>query len=87
MTSKQRFSANEVLSQLFASESDIEENVSETEDNVEEDPDYEASSSDENETHETDEKSWPSCLSTTRRHVTFQKWKVIMVPLPTWTIG
>ncbi|KAI7812972.1 hypothetical protein IRJ41_012930 [Triplophysa rosa] len=30
-------------------ESDIEENVSKTDDNVEEDPDYEASSSDENE--------------------------------------
>lgn len=50
MTSKKRFSVNEVLSQLFDHESDIEENVSETEDDVEEDPDYEASSSDENET-------------------------------------
>ncbi|XP_035278967.1 uncharacterized protein LOC118230221 [Anguilla anguilla] len=53
MTSKKRFSVNEVLPQLFDSEGDIEENVSETEDNVEEDPDYEASSSDENETQQT----------------------------------
>lgn len=42
------------MSQLFDGESDIEENVSETEDNVEEDPDYEASSSDENETLSAD---------------------------------
>lgn len=42
-------SPNEVLSQLFDSESDMWENVSETENNVKE-PDYESSSSDENET-------------------------------------
>lgn len=54
MTSKQRFSSNEVLSQLFDRESVIEENACETEDNVEEDPDYEASSSDENETLSVD---------------------------------
>ncbi len=59
---KQRFSANEVLSQLFDTERDIEKNVSETEDNVEEGPDYEAFSSDENETLGVD----PPVVSTTR---------------------
>ncbi|XP_051982284.1 piggyBac transposable element-derived protein 4-like [Xyrauchen texanus] len=54
MTSKQRFSVYEILSQFFDSESDIEENVSETDDNIEEDPDYEASSSDENDTPNVD---------------------------------
>jgi len=39
---------------FFDSESDIEENVSETDDHIEEDPDYEASSSDENETPNVD---------------------------------
>lgn len=46
MTSKQSVSATKVLPQLFGSESDIEENVTETEDYVEGDPDYEAFSSD-----------------------------------------
>lgn len=50
MTSKERCSVNKVLSQLFDHESDIEENVSETEHDVEEDPEYEASSSHENKT-------------------------------------
>ncbi|XP_039550046.1 piggyBac transposable element-derived protein 4-like, partial [Pimephales promelas] len=54
MTTKQRFSVNEILSQFFDSESDIEENVSETDDHIEEDPDYEAFSSDENETPNVD---------------------------------
>ena len=40
------------MSQLFVGESDEEETVSETEDNVEEESDYEASSSDDNETPE-----------------------------------
>ena len=58
---KQRFelyhhvnTLSEVLSHLFDHESDIEENVSEPEDGVEEDPDYEVSSSDENETLSVD---------------------------------
>lgn len=46
MTSKERFPANEAFSQIFDSESDLEENVPDTEDNLEE-HDYEASSSDE----------------------------------------
>ena len=50
MACKKRFSVSKVLSQLFDTESDIEENVSETEDIVEEDPHYEASSSEDNET-------------------------------------
>lgn len=50
MTSKERCSVNKVLSQLFDHESDIEENVSETKDEVEEDRDHEASSSNENKT-------------------------------------
>ncbi|KAL1276900.1 hypothetical protein QQF64_023573 [Cirrhinus molitorella] len=75
MASKQRFSVSEILTQVFDSESDIEENVSETEDNLEEDPDYEASSSDENETPSVDPPVfWASCcLSTISRHITFQK--------------
>lgn len=46
MTSKQSVSATEILPQLFDSESDIEENVTETEDYVEGYPDYEAFTSD-----------------------------------------
>lgn len=46
----QRFSAIEVLAQLDDSETDVDESVSETEDNVEGDPDFEASTSDDNET-------------------------------------
>lgn len=58
MTSKERFPANEAFSQIFDSESDLEENVPDTEDNLEE-HDYEASSS--------DEIKWSSsCLSTGR---------------------
>lgn len=52
--SKKRFSVSEIMLQTFDSESDIEENVSEAEDNVEEDPHYDASSSDENETLSAD---------------------------------
>ncbi|TRY93202.1 hypothetical protein DNTS_006324 [Danionella cerebrum] len=44
----------EILTKFFRSESDIEANVSETEDNLEEDPDNEASSSDEKETPSED---------------------------------
>ena len=44
-----RCSATEVLSQILQGGSGIDESVSETEDNVEEDPDYAAYSSDENE--------------------------------------
>ena len=51
MTSKERFSVNEVLSHLFDHESDIEEKVSETGGEV---PDDEASSSDENQTLSVD---------------------------------
>ncbi|KAK2818952.1 hypothetical protein Q5P01_024513 [Channa striata] len=54
MTLRKVFSVNEWLSHLFDLESDIEENVSETEDDVKEDPDYEASSSHENETLSVD---------------------------------
>uniref|UniRef100_A0A8C6M6Z2 PiggyBac transposable element-derived protein domain-containing protein n=1 Tax=Nothobranchius furzeri TaxID=105023 RepID=A0A8C6M6Z2_NOTFU len=49
MCSRKRITVREVLEQIFDSESDIEENVSETEDCVEEDPDSEGFSSDENE--------------------------------------
>ncbi|XP_038128076.1 piggyBac transposable element-derived protein 4-like [Cyprinodon tularosa] len=49
MSSGKRFTVKEVLEQLFDSESDLEETVSETEDCVEEDPDFEEFSSDENE--------------------------------------
>lgn len=43
------FTVTEVLAQLFDSESNIEEKVSEREDCVEEDPDFKEFSSDENE--------------------------------------
>lgn len=49
MSSGKRFTVNDVLEQLFDSESDIEEHVSETEDCVEEEADFEAFSSYENE--------------------------------------
>ena len=50
MASKQTSSADEVWPQLFDCERDIEENVSDREDNVEEDPLHEASFSDQAET-------------------------------------
>ncbi|XP_061878322.1 piggyBac transposable element-derived protein 4-like [Entelurus aequoreus] len=50
MPNHKTFSVQEVLDQVFSEEVDIEENVSEIEDNVVEDPDYGASSSDEDET-------------------------------------
>ena len=49
---RKRFAATEVLSQIFQGGSDIDEDGSETDDNVEEYPDYAASSSDENEASE-----------------------------------
>ncbi|KAJ4945662.1 hypothetical protein JOQ06_023343 [Pogonophryne albipinna] len=77
MTSKKRFSVVEVLPQLFDGESDIEENVFETEDNVEEDPDYKASFSDENET-----PVYAPVVSQPQADTLLSKYKVIMVPFP-----
>lgn len=51
MPSGKRFTVTEVLAQPF--DSDMEENVSETEDCVEEDPDFEQFSSDEDESVDT----------------------------------
>ena len=48
------FFVSEVLSHLFDLESDTEENVPLTEEDVEEDPNYYASFSDENEIHSVD---------------------------------
>ena len=47
-----RFAATEIWSKIFQVGSDLVEDVNETEDNVDEDPDYVASSSDENEASE-----------------------------------
>ena len=71
--SKKSFSASEVLSQPFAIESDTEENMSDLEEDVEEDPDYESSSSNENKNL----SAGPTDVSTSNRHVSVQNWKVI----------
>lgn len=66
MFSRKRFTVSEVLEQLFDSESDIEENVSETEDCVEEDPDSEGFSSDENESVDPPVVSQPTDTVTSK---------------------
>lgn len=48
MSSGKSFTVSEVLAQLFDSQSDTEENVSETEDCVEKDPDFDSFSCDKN---------------------------------------
>ena len=75
---KKRFLSQQsfVLSQLFDGESDEEETVSEIEDNVEEDSDYEASSSDDNET-----PVQMLLLSLKHKQTLSKTCKVIMVPL------
>ena len=67
MSSGKSFTVNEIL-ELFDSESDIEENVSETEDYVEEDPDFEAFSSDGNQSVDPPVVSQPPADTIPSKH-------------------